>query len=518
MRRVALLLLFLSGCNGEPPPSVNISGEELVGIKLEDSRVSAFLGVPFAAPPLGELRWSAPRPHRPTATRRNVVAFAPACMQSPRILEWYRDVAEKFGATRDVYDDLDVSEDCLYLNIWTPTLDPHAKLPVMVYIHGGSNNSGWSYEPNYHGHALAERDVVVVTVAYRLGAFGFLSHPELGGSDAVANFGLHDQLAALEWINEHIARFGGDTSRITLFGESAGAENILALMFIDESGGLFQRAILQSTAGFGLDGAPTLENEEARGAALAAAFGLPVEGSLETLRRVAADDLLKVYEANFDDHYHSPAVDGQLLDEAIWLPIVRGELPDIPVIIGTNANEWHEAVATDPSDDDVREAAAKLAHIDEQVALEAVRDETDLHYALDRLATADLMLCPSQFLASQLTANGGHAWVYQFTRVRDGPGGDAMRAYHGAELPYVFDTHDDWFTTSDVDRELTRAITRYWLTFAATGNPNGATTPAWPDFVAQMRFSMQELGDQVQMVPRIEARLCGSFDANVSRP
>ena len=146
-------------------------------------------------------------------------------MQSPRILDWYRDMAEIFGASRDVIEALTIDEDCLYLNIWTPSMDPDASLPVMVYIHGGSNVSGWSYEPNYHGHALARRDIVVVSVAYRLGVFGFLSHPDLPPGAPLANFGLWDQIAALRWVQQHIGKFGGDANRVTVFGESSGAED-----------------------------------------------------------------------------------------------------------------------------------------------------------------------------------------------------------------------------------------------------------------------------------------------------
>ncbi|MDH3533599.1 MAG: carboxylesterase family protein, partial [Gammaproteobacteria bacterium] len=236
----ALAVLVLVACE-ESPPTVTVNGEVLLGKYVEDGKVAAFLGVPFAEPPVGARRWRAPQTFEGKVEQRSVIEFAPACMQTMRILDWYRDMAELFGSSADYYEDLDISEDCLYLNLWTPTLDSQARLPVMVWIHGGSNKSGWSYEPNYHGHKLAQEDVVVVSVAYRQGVFGFLSHPEMPADEPQANFAYWDLIAALRWIQDHIGRFGGDPQRVTLFGESAGAQNILALTFAHAADGLFHR-------------------------------------------------------------------------------------------------------------------------------------------------------------------------------------------------------------------------------------------------------------------------------------
>ncbi|MGI9223245.1 MAG: carboxylesterase family protein, partial [Woeseiaceae bacterium] len=190
MRRlfVALALLLVAACTREP--AVEVSGETLVG--KHDADVIAFLGVPYAEPPVGDLRWRAPQPLTSTMPRRDATQFAPACMQTMRILDWYRYLAETFGGSRDYYPDLEVGEDCLYLNIWTPTLDRDARLPVMVWLYGGSNISGWSYERNYHGQALADTGVIVVTVGYRVGLFGFMSHPDMDPTAPVTNFGIWD--------------------------------------------------------------------------------------------------------------------------------------------------------------------------------------------------------------------------------------------------------------------------------------------------------------------------------------
>ena len=184
---------------------VQAEGERLVGQQSPTAGINAFLGVPFAEPPVGPLRWQAPVDYRGRGEVRRADRFAPACMQSPRILEWYRGMAERFGSSRSVFEDLDTSEDCLYLNVWAPAALPAKPLPVMVFVHGGSNRSGWSFEPNYHGHRLAAEGVVVVSIAYRLGVFGFFSHPDLVAQPVAANFGLWDQLAALRWIQRNAA-------------------------------------------------------------------------------------------------------------------------------------------------------------------------------------------------------------------------------------------------------------------------------------------------------------------------
>ena len=225
---LALLCVGVTACNIQP--EVEVNGEVLHGEYFADTGVAVFRSIPFAEPPLGHLRWRPPQPLGMKLAYREATAFAPVCMQSPRILEWYRDMAEIFGSSPDVFEDLVTSEDCLYLNIWSPDLHEDAALPVMVYIHGGSNKSGWSYEPNYHGHALAKRGVVLVSIAYRLGVFGFLSHPDLDDDNGIANFGLWDQVTALKWIQEYIRQFGGDPERVTVFGESSGAQDILTLM------------------------------------------------------------------------------------------------------------------------------------------------------------------------------------------------------------------------------------------------------------------------------------------------
>lgn len=453
------------GC--EQPPSVTVDGELLIGRYVDDN-VATFLGVPFAEPPVGDLRWRAPQTLTSKVERRDATEFAAACMQTMRILDWYRSMAESFGASADYYDDLEVSEDCLYLNVWTPTLEDDARLPVMVWVHGGSNKSGWSYEDNYRGHVLAPQGVVVVTVAYRLGAFGFLSHPELEGADAVANFGLWDLVAALQWIQDNISEFGGDPNRVTLFGESSGAENILALMFSGKAKHLFHRAALHSTAAYGIS-MPNLQDEQRRGEGLVAALGA---SSLQDLRQIDAATLLETYAELTADHYHSPAVDGQLVTESTWESVRSDRWPDHEVIIGTNSDEY-----------------------------------------LDRATTAVEYVCPSQSVAAQRTASGGDAWMYFFSRVREDAAGEEIGAYHGAEYPYVFGVHDDYMTTTEWDLELSTQMQQYWINFATSGDPNGAGSPDWPMFSGSAPL-VQGFGDEIGTIPAVELEMCAGFDAS----
>lgn len=216
----AIAATVLSGCALEETPDTPLEAATRYGpvTGLPSGSGAVFKGVPFAAAPVGERRWRAPTPPSPWSETRRAHDFAPACMQGPHIEDWYADVAEAFGAERSVVPaPSGVSEDCLYLNIWTPDLNPAEPAPVMIYFHGGSYRGGWSYEPNYHGMAFAERGVVLVTAAYRLGAFGYLAPPELA-SDEGRHPGLLDQIAALEWVRDNIAAFGGNPANVTIFG------------------------------------------------------------------------------------------------------------------------------------------------------------------------------------------------------------------------------------------------------------------------------------------------------------
>lgn len=485
-------------------PRLQVNGETLEGAASPAPGIDAYLGIPFAEPPVGTRRWRAPVDFIGQGGVRRVTTFAPACMQSMRILEWYRGMAERFGADRSVFPDLAVSEDCLYLNVWAPRERRAGPLPVLVFFHGGSNRSGWSYEPNYHGHHLAAEGAVVVTIAYRLGVFGFFSHPELAGATAQANFGLHDQIAALRWVQRNITAFGGDRDRVTLFGESAGGGDIAALMLSPAAAGLMHRAIIQSGGDFGWPGIRSLAEEQARGLALARALDEGRPPDLEALRRIEASRLLEVAERLFAGHYHAPVVDGRVVVGQLREQLARQAGPLQQLLIGTNADEYYSAAQRGAGDAAIDAAVAAAEVLDTPDARALLRSMPDAADAIDRIATADSMLCPAQQLATEVGRTGRPVWMYLFSRVREGRAAADLRAYHGAELPYVFGTHDDWLPTTSVDLQLSRRMMQAWVRFAADGSPAAPETAGREDGVAPTRWPRFD-GAEPRSVMRFDA-------------
>lgn len=473
------LALLLAACStvSAAGPAIQLQGTRLEGLYSADGAVESFLGVKFAAAPIGELRWRAPQAVRYSAPVTAARQFGPACYQGDHITRWYRDLIASFGGDPASISPPPVSEDCLYLNIWRPQVRGTAPLPVMVYVHGGSNRGGWAYEPNYIGENLARQNVLVVSVAYRLGAFGFFSHPDL----AESNFALLDLIAALEWLQQHIGAAGGDPGNVTLVGESAGASNIAHLMVSPQAKGLFQRVIHQS-AGWAISGRVSREQQLAQGLALQRELTGPA-GSLDSLRKVPAEQLLAAADRVFEDTFFDPVVDGLSLIEPVAASLALGNFPPLDLLIGTNADEWLMYLEEDASLEAwIRE---NLPAQRVEPVLAHARQEPDSLRALDRLITADRFVCPSLHLAEVVAAAGGRSWGYYFSRQREGDKAVSMGAYHGAELPYVFATHDDWLPTSADDEALTRSMMAYWVNFARDGNPNGADLPAWPAFTTR---------------------------------
>jgi para-nitrobenzyl esterase len=506
----ALWLSFASGPHAESTvdamqqaPRVVANGESLQGAYAAKSpKVAVFKGIPFAAPPIGELRWREPLPPQPRAGTQQATTFAPACYQDAYLTNWYRRVGAAFGAPASTFVEPAVSEDCLYLNVWTPQLDGKAKLPVLVWIYGGSNRSGWSFEPNYDGSHLARRgNVVVVTIAYRVGIFGFFGHPDLRGTAYPTNFALLDQIAALRWLRANVAAFGGDPDNVTLFGESAGATDIGYLVNSPLARELFHRVVSQS-GGFQMQDRLDLPHAEAAGRALSAQLsGHP---DLAALLRLSSHEIWDATLRYVPDHRYTPVVDGKSVLANPAQAYARDGIA-YDLLIGSNEDEWYMYVDADPQG-----LAKDLADIAPAARpqLEArAEQEADVRTARDKAVTLVNMVCPSYLMADAARKAGRNAWVYHFTRVRPGPGGVTLRSYHGAEIPYVFGTPDDWLTRNGTDDALTDRMMDFWANFARHGNPNGPRGGEWPLFDPSNPRVM-ELGDRVAPMVPADYALC----------
>ena len=474
-----LLLTVLLGCEAtnELPvvetADARYSGRELAG------GVQAFLGIPFAKPPIEELRWARPVPIEGPKGKVDATRFKPACMQTGSGLAWYHGMMSRVGVDPSLMKGPEYSEDCLYLNVWTKG-DVSSPKPVLVFIHGGSNTGGWSYEPNYHGDALAKKGVLVVTVAYRLGVFGWLSHPDMN----IQNAGLHDLIAALDWVSENITAFGGDPSRIVVSGESAGADNALHLALSPAMSGKLAGVIHQS-AGWSVTSTLSRDTGFALGKTLVE-HHLGPEGDFEGLKHIAAQDLLDSQVKLFSDHYFSPIPDAETLPIPLEDVVEGGTFPKLDLIIGSNRNESLMYLPEGARLEDYLEGFFPVESWGEIRRLLGT-DLSELAQ-MDRLRSAVQYTCPSLTLASALHNAGGSAYVYRFDRVREGF--EPIGAYHGAELPYVFDRHDPWMPTSDVDRKITAAMVDYWMAFL-TSDPR----PDLPSISANPASRMGEKGE-----------------------
>ncbi len=508
-------LLFLNVCIGATPmgktPVVFTNGEELHGSWEGASQgIAAFKGIPFASPPVEDLRWRAPLANRPRSGPQQATAFAPACMQTPYITDWYASVAKSFGFGPETVGKPDgVNEDCLYLNVWSPRLKQDASLPVMIWVHGGSNKGGWSYEPNYMGTKLAAKGVVVVTIAYRLGAFGFFSHPALdnGENAAIANFGMLDVARAVNWVTDNIGSFGGNPQNITLIGESAGAGNISDLLAVEmaKKPG-YHRMILQSSAS-GLGKRRTLADEQATGIQLVNSLGLEGTLTADRLRSIPAEDLLAAYMSKLPGHYFNAVIDQLTMTESPFDTLQESSAENIDVLIGTNADEWFMYIDENAGQGDLDKILDQYPPQQASTLKAEVGQLTDIRQKIDRIETAKRMLCPSRYVAARVTELGGRGWLYHFSRQRPGPGGEKLGAYHGTEIPYVFNMHDDWLPGNDIDTELTAAVMDYWVQFARSGDPNLPNRPAWPVYDRQNPVVM-ELGDSIGTMKPQDTGLC----------
>jgi para-nitrobenzyl esterase len=439
-----------------------------------EGRLSIYKGVPFAAPPVADLRWRPPEPVAPWTNTRKADAFAPACMQT--------------GVSMPGETPPAVSEDCLYLNIWTPTKKVEEQLPVIVWIYGGGYINGSASMPLYWGDRLAHKGVIVVTIAYRLGALGFLAHPELTRESphhSSGNYGLMDQIAALEWIQRNIAAFGGDPKNVTIAGQSSGAISVSILMASPLAKGLFQRAIGESGGLFEpVQLAPKylLANAELDGEKYAVSLGAT---SLQQLRRLPAARLT----GNAEGIVH-PVIEPYVLPVLPYEAFTSGRQNDVPLLIGSNAEEARSLtdvtqVKAATFESDLEHSFGQLPaplvaaypHATDEEARQARLDlERDLRFGWDMWTWARL----------QAGTGGNSVYYYSFRQRPPFPVGSVYEGWgasHYAELWYVFDHLDqEPWRWSMADRKVAEETSSYWVNFARSGNPNGPGLHLWPAF------------------------------------
>ena len=534
MRRAltSIAISSLIGCSPPSPDSqetesapvlaqVEAAGEILQGEILDaDARLTVFRGIPFAAPPVGALRWQPPQPHVAREGVQQAKKFGPVCPQNQNNVEFYRNVARKFGLSPDLPAIEPIDEDCLYLNVWTSTLQSGQKQPVMVWIYGGGNTEGYANDPDYFGDALAKRGVVYVSFNYRLAILGYMAHPGLSAESpkgVSGNYGILDQVAALRWVQENIDAFGGDPENVTIFGESAGGANIGTLIASPLGAELFNRAIIQS-GGYEISSLYSLAEAESFGSEVASALGFDemmsdvevVDGMRELDWRTFIDnpDLAEFGRPR------AVNIDGYVLPESKAATFESGSNNDVDVIIGTNANE---SFSNQNPDATVDSFLGRLDSYGEPYSAElraVLTDdiEDDLQMAMDRFGSASFFLCGSRYIADNMARDGSDVYFYYFTRVR--PGGEKLLAYHGAEIPYALDTAAHWLPSDETDRNLTSAMSQYWLNFASTGNPNGKSLPEWPQYDIEMR-RFQELGDEIKASADLEPEVCDIMDRHL---
>jgi len=511
---IAVLLLAAISARGADDHVLLDSGPISGSRSGEQNAVRTYKGIRYAAPPVGELRWKPPQPVAGWTTVQACTEFGPTCPQKP------------YPAGSIYAQPLQPqSEDCLFLNVWTAAEKADEKRPVMVWIHGGALTRGSGSLDVYDGTRLAERGVVLVTLNYRLGPLGFLSHPALSAESShgsSGNYGVLDQIAALQWVQRNIAAFGGDPKNVTIFGESAGSWSVCSLVATPLASGLFQRAIGQSGGCF----APMQHLKEARngnvpaeklGENLAKNLGCAGTGDVLAAMRV------KTPEELLDAAAKDPAqarirgiVDGWIFPDEIHDLYAAGKQNPVSVLVGSNADEATAFVGpTGPSTVAVVLALAKGKYggsVDAFLKAYPVGNDAEaraafLHSARDEIFTWEMRTWAKLMRQAKMPA-----YLYFFTRVPPRPDSETLGAYHAAEIPYVFDNLAKLpWKSEPADEQLADAMASAWVRFAKTGDPNGGTLPKWDVYDAEAAPFL-EFGTAVRSGAHLLKAECDFFD------
>jgi para-nitrobenzyl esterase len=519
--RILLLIAMTSATRALAENQVRIDSGIVEGIAAPQAGVRAFLGIPFAAPPVGDLRWRAPQPVTPWEGVRAANAFGPRPMQG----SVYSDM---------VFRDKGPSEDCLYLNVWTPARKADERLPVMVWIYGGGFEAGAASEPRQDGGHLSGKGVVVVSMNYRLGVFGFLAHPGLtaeSGRGSSGNYGIMDQTAALQWVQRNIAAFGGDPKNVTIFGESAGSYSVSVLMATPTARGLFQKAIGESGSLVGTRRIPAhvtdLATAETNGVQFAETMKV---GSIAELRAKSAAEVLK---GATDDKLFKDGVviDGYVLPKSVYAIFAEGSQAHVPLLAGWNSDESRVYAVFGSKRPTAKSFSAAIraeyGDLSEQVLrlYPASTDEEAVQSAGD--LAGDRFIVSSTWNWIELHRKTGDEPIYRYqfdrkvpvapgTRVNGLPAtGADIGAAHASEIPYVFGalaSNRSVLWPPD-DGALSETMEAYWTNFAATGNPNGKGLPHWPRYIEKDNFPVMHLDLVVAPAPETHRSRHAFWDA-----
>jgi para-nitrobenzyl esterase len=517
--KILLLIAMTLATRAPADDQVRIDSGVVAGKGADAAGVRTFLGIPFAAPPVGNLRWREPQQVTPWEGVRQATTFGPRPMQG----SIYSDM---------VFRDKGPSEDCLYLNVWTPAKGPAEKLPVMVWIFGGGFHAGSTSEARQDGGHLARKGVVVVSMNYRLGVFGFFSLPELSAESGhgSGNYGIMDQTAALRWVQRNIQAFGGDPGNVTIFGESAGSYSVSVQMATPTARGLFQKAIGESGSLVGTRRIPetveTLSQAEQNGTAFAKLMGA------KSIAELRAKSSAQVYKAARDDTRlkDSVVVDGYVLPKDVYTIYAEGNQAHVPLLAGWNSDESRvyavfgsKRPTAKSFSDSIRLEYAGLA--DAVLRLYPATTDADAVRSAGDLAGDRFIVASTWNWVEMQQKTGVPIYRYLFDRaVPIGPGriingapatSADVGAPHAGEIPYVFGAFNanpgaPW---EKVDHKLSDTMETYWSNFAKKGDPNGLGVPEWPLFLAKDNYPVMHLGVTVKAEPETHRPRHAFWDA-----
>ena len=489
-KRLLFFLFFIITCILSNAQTNNLevvqtNAGAVSGTLNKDGDIYIFKGIPFAAPPVGALRWKAPQPVHPWSGVKKCDTFGPSPMQnSPAPFSMW---TEEFLIPKEP-----ISEDCLYLNVWTGVKSANEKRAVLVWIYGGGFSSGGSAVPIYDGEAMAKKGIVFVSINYRVGVFGFFAHLELtkeSTTNSSGNYGLMDQVAALQWVQKNISAFGGDPNNVTIAGQSAGSMSVNCLVASPLAKGLFEKAIAESGAflvSSPLRSSTTLQQAEQEGVKVATSLNA---SSPADLRNIPAETLLKKAQG-----FHSPIVDGYVLPEPIPQIFAEGKENKVSLLTGWNQDEGLIFGPMKKAEDFQKDAQQQYGN-DAKTFIQYYPANNDSEAAVSQLnLSRDQIFGVQNYTWANVQSEQPNVKVYVYRFARKVPAtGEYVKygAFHTGEVPYAYDNlkfvHRPW---EDVDHKLANLMSSYWANFAKTGDPNGNGLPQWPAYSTSNKIVM----------------------------